>query len=407
MNKPEQRICVIGLGYIGLPTACLFAQAGFRVFGVDINPEIVKNVNVGDSHLTNEPNLSDALKEVVRAGRLTASIKPDVADCFFICVPTPFKEDHLSDLTYVETAIQSILPFLKKGDTVILESTSPPGTTATIIGDAIRTKNFKIGEDIFVAYCPERVMPGKILRELKTNSRIIGGLTPDCAKKARQFYHKIVDAKIFETSARVAEVVKLVENSYRDVNVAFANEISMLCAHLDIPHAEVIQLANHHPRVDILTPGPGVGGHCIAVDPWFLVEAAPKQTTLIRAARRVNLEKTHYVVNAIHAKVSQRFKETGIFQRIYLFGMTYKADVADFRESPAIEIYHALAKEFGKMARVFVVDPFLTEREDFSPEKLPAVALTKIPEEGKDVIHVRLVAHKEFANLSFTMDFSN
>lgn len=404
MPLVKEKICVIGLGYIGLPTACLFAQAGFQVLGVDINPEIVEGVNAGHSHLALEPDLSKILADVVKQGRLKASSQPQSADLFLICVPTPFKDDHEADLTYIEAAVASILPRLQKGNAVVLESTSPPGTTEKLIADKIRAKNFKIGQDVFVAYCPERVMPGRILQELRRNARVVGGVTPACAEQIVSFYRKIVDAEVMVTRAKVAEVVKLVENSYRDVSIAFANEVSMLCDRLGIPHREVIALANHHPRVKILSPGPGVGGHCIAVDPWFLVEAAPLQTRLIRAAREVNIAKTQFVIHAIHQMVNERFKATGTFQRIYLFGMTYKADVADFRESPAIEIYHGLAKELGHMAKVWVVDPHLRTAADWA--QIPSAPLAEVPLEGENILRIRLVAHKEFANLSFAMDFS-
>lgn len=398
-------ICVLGLGYIGLPTACLFAQAGFQVLGVDINPDIVAGVNAGDSHLALEPDLNEVLAEVVKQKRLKASLKPNRADLFLICVPTPFGEGHLADLTYVEAAVNSLLPFIEKGNTLVLESTSPPGTTQKVLAQTLQKKNFRVGHDVFVAYCPERVLPGKIMRELKCNARIVGGVTPSCTKKAASFYKEIVDAEVVETTAEVAEAVKLIENSFRDVNIAFANEVSMLCDHLGIPYREVIKLANHHPRVNILSPGPGVGGHCIAVDPWFLVEAAPTETALIRTAREVNLKKTGYVVEAIHSEVSRRFQKTNVFQKIYLFGMAYKPDVADFRESPAIDIYHALTKTLGNMAQVYVVDPHLSQTASI-PEQLPAVLLGQIPQQSENVLTICLVAHQAFEGISFTMDFS-
>ncbi|MBI4125612.1 MAG: nucleotide sugar dehydrogenase [Deltaproteobacteria bacterium] len=403
----KTNICVLGLGYIGLPTACLFAQAGFQVLGVDINPEVVEGVNAGDSHLDLEPDLSEALAGVVREGRLQAACKPVPADLFLICVPTPFKEEHQADLTYIEAALDSILPFIRPGNTIVLESTSPPGTTEKVVAGALKTKGFTAGKDCFVAYCPERVLPGKIMRELKVNARIVGGVTPACGRQASQFYKKIVDAEVMETTARTAEVVKLVENSFRDVNIAFANEISMFCDRLQVSHREVIRLANHHPRVNILTPGPGVGGHCIAVDPWFLVEALPEQTALIRTARNVNLSKTRYVISTIHRNVNERFKATGLFQKVYLFGMTYKADVADFRESPSIDIYHGLVKELGKMAHLYVVDPYLDEGGYGLSERLPAVPLDQVPSMAASILWVQLTAHRSFQGLNFTLNFSS
>lgn len=399
----QQKVCILGLGYIGLPTACLFAKSGFQVLGVDVNPTVVKSLQSGKAHLVNEPDLDVVLAAAVQSGKLHVDNKPAPADFFIICVPTPFKADYAADLTYVEAAMQSILPHVRKGSTIALESTSPPGTTRQVVAKALEEKGFVVGKDVFVGYCPERVLPGQILKELTGNPRIVGGITAACASRISAFYKEVVDAPVHETAVDVAEMVKLVENSFRDVNIAFANEISMMCGHLGVDHKEVIRFANGHPRVKILSPGPGVGGHCIAVDPWFLVKAAPEQTPLIRTAREVNLKKTEFVVERIKESISDRFKETNTFQKVYLYGMTYKPNVADFRESPALEIYHLLSKELGNMAEIIAVDPYF---DDSTRKGISTLPLHQASTDGKNIFSVRLVAHNEFNALKFSADFS-
>ncbi len=411
----SKKVCVIGLGYIGLPTACIFADAGFNVHGVDINPAVLNSLKEGQCHLKDEPDLDKILKRTVDSGHFHVSEKPIEADLYLICVPTPFKKDinkdsgagdWKADLTYVESAVLSLKQYLKKGACVVLESTSPPSTTNKILADQFKDWGFNVGDDIYVAYCPERVLPGKILYELTNNSRTIGGITKKCSQVASDYYKTFVKGEVILTTARVAETVKLVENSFRDVNIAFANEVSMFCDSLDIPHDEVIKLANQHPRVNILAPGPGVGGHCIAVDPWFLVEAAPDHTPLIKTAREVNTRKPRFVCQKIKEAINKKFKDTGSFQTVYLFGMSYKANVGDFRESPSIEIYHSLARDLGKMAKVIVVDPYLSMADDSVRLSLQSVAQSTVPGEDESNLHVRLVPHREFSKQKFTLDFS-
>lgn len=404
----SHQICVVGMGYIGLPTAILFADKGFQVHGVDVNPQVVGLLSRGATHILNEPDLKEMLKDSVDSGRLTVGFDPVPADLFLICVPTPFKEEHRADLSYVEAAMRSVLPCVRKGNSLVLESTSPPGTTEKVIAGLLREKGFEIGKDVYVAYCPERVIPGNIMQELRSNDRTVGGVTPACAKHIGSFYREMIQGEVMETSAGVAEVVKLVENSFRDVNIAFANEMAMMCADIGVDHKEVIRLANHHPRVKVLTPGPGVGGHCIAVDPWFLVEVAPLHTRLIRTGREVNLGRTRFVIDAILKEVSSRFKRTNRFQEVFLFGMTYKPNVSDFRESPAIEIYHALEKELGNMAKVSVVDPFIVVEGKTMMESVEGAVVSLEVALGKKEggLKVLLVPHHEFRSLGFDLDFS-
>jgi UDP-N-acetyl-D-mannosaminuronic acid dehydrogenase len=354
-------VCIIGLGYIGLPTATLFAQAGLRVYGVDVNPRVVELIARGESHFS-EPDLDVVLQSAVARGGLTTHLAPQPADAFIICVPTPCRpnpdgQTKGCDLSYVLKAADAIAPVLKRGDIVILESTSAIGATeqvearlAALRPDLSFPSAFGEAADVSLCYCPERVIPGDMLRELVFNDRTIGGLTPKCAERARAMYAAFVRGKLLLTSARVAECVKLSENSFRDVNIAFANELSMICAANKIDVWEVIKLANHHPRVNILSPGPGVGGHCIPLDPWFLYEAAPELAPLIRAARHVNDAKADWVVEQVRA---QYRPGSG---KIACLGLTYKPDVDDFRESPALEIANKLAAMFP--GEVVGVDPF-------------------------------------------------
>lgn len=344
------RISVFGLGYIGLPTAAVLASRGIKVSGVDINPRVVEIINSGNIHI-NEPDLEILVHATVQTGMLTASVTPQRADAYLIAVPTPFKDDHQPDLTYVKAATLSLAPLLKKNDLVILESTSPVGTTEAIsawLADARPDLKFphQANEraDVNIAYCPERVLPGRIIHELMANDRVIGGLTTLCARRATDLYRSFVQGKCITTTARMAEMCKLTENSYRDVSIAFANELSMICSKLDLDVWELIALANRHPRVNILQPGPGVGGHCIAVDPWFIIAAAPEQAKLIRTAREVNESKKDWVIEQLLAMAEKLGKKQ---TTVACLGLTFKPDIDDLRESPALEIALTLASRPG------------------------------------------------------------
>jgi UDP-N-acetyl-D-mannosaminuronic acid dehydrogenase len=377
-----KKICVLGLGYIGLPTASIMATKGYSVVGVDIDPKVVDTINHGDIHIV-EPDLDILVKSAVHSGNLTASSKPQEADVFIIAVPTPFKKDKKPDMTYVEGATESIIPVLKKGNLVILESTSPVGTTISRVAAKISEHTgWKPGEDLFVAHCPERVLPGRILKELVDNDRIIGGINRASAVAARDLYSTFVNGSIFLTDCNTAEMAKLVENAYRDVNIAFANELSLICDRLGIRVWEVIELANKHPRVNILQPGPGVGGHCIAVDPWFIVDSAPEQSRLIKMAREVNDSKPHFVVEKIK-KQAQKFKAP----MIGCLGLAYKNDVDDLRESPALDITRELIKE--RVGSIMVCEPYVKAFKEFDLHPLDEVL------KESDII-VLLVNHKQF-----------
>jgi UDP-N-acetyl-D-mannosaminuronic acid dehydrogenase len=358
--RPEfHSVCVVGLGYIGLPTAAILASRGLKVIGVDTNLQVVATVGAGRVHII-EADLDGLVQKAVRSGRLIASTRPDEADAFMIAVPTPLSADKKPVLDYVYAASKAIAPHLKRGDLVILESTSPVGTTEAIaktIAEArpdLTLPGFGSDPDIAVAYCPERVLPGRILRELVENDRCVGGLTPACAAKARHFYEQFVRGQCIETSARTAEMVKLTENAFRDTNIAFANELSMICDKLDINVWELIALANRHPRVDILKPGPGVGGHCIAVDPWFIVDAAPDRAKVIRSAREVNDGKAEYVFQEVC-----RLLDAHPNRKATCLGLAFKANIDDLRESPALEIAERLAQRYGD--RIEVVEPFVDQ----------------------------------------------
>jgi UDP-N-acetyl-D-mannosaminuronic acid dehydrogenase len=352
-------LAILGMGYIGLPTAVVIATRGIDVIGVDINPATVAAISRGEVPFI-EPDLAVAVSGAVAMGRLTAQSETPEADAFIIAVPTPFNEDHTADLSYVKAAAEQIAPRLRRGNIVILESTSPPGTTA-MIGNWISAlrPDLKMphdgenGADIFVAHCPERVLPGRIMIEMVTNDRVVGGLTPICAEKAASIYRLFAQGEILLTDAASAEMAKLAENAYRDVNIAFANELSLICDSLHIDAWEVIRLANRHPRVNILSPGPGVGGHCIPVDPWFIVSAAPDLARLIRTAREVNDHRPHHVAEQVAVK-ARRFRSP----TIACLGLTFKANVDDVRESPAIEVVSLIAKALPDV-EVLVSDPYV------------------------------------------------
>lgn len=360
-------ICVLGLGYIGLPTASIFATKGKKVLGVDVVPHVVETINDGRIHIE-EPDLDVLVRAAVQSGNMRAASAPETADVYIVAVPTPFKATETNprapDLKYVEAATRSIAKVVQPGALVILESTSPVGTTEKM-RDWLYEELGRLGRvgaqsgdlgaveakfPLLFAHCPERILPGQMLKELVSNDRIAGGLTSEASEKAKSLYECFCTAEIFLTDARTAELAKLTENSYRDVNIAFANELSMICDHLNIDVWELITLANRHPRVKILQPGPGVGGHCIAVDPWFVVDAAPEQARLIRTAREVNDQKPHHVLAQVKQH-AERFKAPVIA----CYGLAFKADVDDLRESPAVEIVSHIAAE--KLGRVLIVEP--------------------------------------------------
>ncbi|MCZ8325054.1 MAG: UDP-N-acetyl-D-mannosamine dehydrogenase [Sphingomonadaceae bacterium] len=357
-NKPD--VCVVGLGYIGLPTAAIVARAGCRVHGVDVTQSVVDTINRGEIHIE-EVDLDGLVQGVVARGLLQASTAVAPADVFIIAVPTPFDANHAPDISYVLAAGEAVAKVLKPGDTVILESTSPVGTTEALRDlIAARRPDLKCPglttdiPDLSIAYCPERVLPGRILEELTNNDRSIGGITPRCARKALSFYKLFVRGECVVTDSRSAEMTKLVENAYRDVNIAFANELSIVADRMGLDVWEVIRLANRHPRVNILQPGPGVGGHCIAVDPWFIVHGAPEHTPLIRTARGVNDGKIHHVIARAEALIAANPQA-----RVACLGLAFKANIDDFRESPARLVAVTLARKFG--ARIKVVEPYAAE----------------------------------------------
>jgi len=387
-----KKVVVIGLGYIGLPTACVIANKKIKILGVDINPEII-NFSKEKNIYINEPDLAGLFKKVVEEGYLKVSLVPDYADVFIICVPTPFKDGYKPDLSYVIAAINSILPYIKEDNLIIIESTCPVGTTEKIRNLILnKVSNLNIKEKFYLAYCPERVIPGKILYELIYNNRIIGGINEVSSKKAKEFYNLFVKGNLYVTNSKTAEMCKLVENSYRDVNIAFANEISMICDKLEIDVYELINLANKHPRVDILKPGCGVGGHCIAVDPWFIVEKTPELARLIKTSREVNLNKTEWVIKKIREKAKKFEEENKSKPKIAILGLTYKPDVNDLRESPALNITKALAKDGYSL---YVIEPNILQLPKSlgiykNIKKVDLNILDKV-----DII-VLLVAHKEF-----------
>jgi UDP-N-acetyl-D-mannosaminuronic acid dehydrogenase len=353
----EKTVSVIGLGYIGLPTAALIARSGFRVLGVDVSDHVVDTVNSGRVHIE-EVDLDGLVQGVVARGMLRASTQIAESDVFLIAVPTPVAEDRAPDVSYVLEAGRTIAPVLKAGDCIILESTSPVGTTeklrdllAQLRPDLKMPGKGTSAADVAIAYCPERVLPGRILVELINNDRCIGGITSRCARKALTFYRQFVRGECITTNARAAEMTKLVENSYRDVNIAFANELSVIADGLDLDVWEVIRLANRHPRVNILQPGPGVGGHCIAVDPWFIVHGDPANARLIRTAREVNDAKIDHVFER-----ASRMIDEMPGARIACLGLAFKANIDDFRESPALKIASRLARRYGQ--RVKLVEPY-------------------------------------------------
>ena len=403
---PFTTISVIGLGYIGLPTAAVFASRKKQVIGVDVNQNAVDIINRGQIHIV-EPDLDMVVHAAVTEGYLRATTQPEPADAFLIAVPTPFKGDHEPDLGYIESASKSIASVLKKGDLVILESTSPVGATeqmAAWLAEARPDLSFPQthGEDsdIRIAHCPERVLPGHVLRELVQNDRVIGGMTPKCSQLAISLYKIFVQGECIVTNARTAEMCKLTENSSRDVGIAFANELSMICDKLDINVWELISLANRHPRVNILQPGPGVGGHCIAVDPWFIVSKTPEQARLIRTAREVNDSKPQWVIDKVKIAVADFLQanpdKTAKEVTIACFGLAFKPDIDDLRESPAVSITQEIAKT--NTGRTLVVEPNIEALPQRFQESLVLTSAEHALNEAN--IIVLLVDHKEFKLIS-------
>src|SRR5690625_3154470 len=341
-------VAVIGLGYIGLPTAAILADNGLRVHGVDVNPNTVAAVNAGSVPFV-EPALGDFVARTVAAGQLTASVEPPAADAYIVAVPTPFLENKTPDLSYIEAAGRTLAAQLSGDELIILESTSPPGATerlADVVHEA--RPDLAAAGTLQFAHAPERVLPGKIMEELVTNDRIIGGSTPEAAERAVELYRSFCQAELVTTDTRTAEMAKLVENSFRDVNIAFANELSMIADEIGVDVWEVIELANRHPRVNILQPGPGVGGHCIAVDPWFIVAAAPETATIIRSAREINDAKPEWVVNQVKAAAFDVLQETGRTPVIATLGLAFKPNIDDLRASSALNITEALSSQVSE-----------------------------------------------------------
>ncbi len=395
MDNPVQKLSVIGLGYIGLPTAAIFASRGLEVVGVDVTQDIVDTVNAGEVHIV-EPDLDIVVRGVVSTGNLRATMQPESAEAFIIAVPTPFAEGKRPDLGYIKDAAEAIAPVLEKGNLVILESTSPVGATEKLAGwlkeqrpDLAFPQDGTPNPDVNIAHCPERVLPGYVLHELVANDRIVGGMTPACAERATALYRVFLRGECFETDARTAELAKLTENSFRDVNIAFANELSIICDGLDIDVWKLIRLANRHPRVSILQPGPGVGGHCIAVDPWFIVDSAPEQARLIRAARDINDAKPHWVINKINES-ADRFKSPVIA----LFGLAFKADIDDLRESPALQIAEQVV---ATGMQTLIVEPNIEELPDGLAGEAELTDVARCLNDA-DLV-VILVDHKEFSGL--------
>lgn len=398
-----KRISVIGLGYIGLPTAAMFASRKIEVVGVDIDQRAVNTINRGEIHIV-EPGLELVVRSAVTEGYLRATTKPEPAEAFLIAVPTPFKGDnHDPDLSFIEAACRALAPVLEGGNLVILESTSPVGATEAMAGwlaearpDLSFPQTAGVASDIRIAHCPERVLPGKVMQELITNDRVIGGMTPACSAAAASLYRTFVSGEcVIASGPRVAEMAKLTENSFRDVNIAFANELSLICDKLDMDVWELIALANRHPRVNVLQPGPGVGGHCIAVDPWFIVSSAPDQARLIRTARSVNDEKPDWVIKKVRAAIGAHLLEcpakTAADVSIAIYGLAFKPDIDDFRESPALDIARVLTKEHSGLIQI--VEPNVK----VLPSGLNGAKLVGLESVRAD-IHVMLVDHTQFTS---------
>ena len=393
----NKKICVIGLGYIGLPTAVLLANRGYDVHGVDVIQSTVDIINRGEIHIV-EPELDIFVKAAVNSGKLKADLKPCVSDIFIIAVPTPFHEGFVPNIDYVVSATKAIAPYVKENDIVILESTSPVGTT-DLVEETLVKENIDTSK-LFIAYCPERVLPGQIMRELVENDRIVGGTTAEATQKTVEFYNTFVSGEVLSTDARTAEMAKLTENSFRDTNIAFANELSILCDKFDIDVWELIKLTNRHPRVNVLQPGAGVGGHCIAVDPWFIVHAAKEaniEANIIKTAREVNTYKTEWSIEKIKNEALVFEKENGRKAKIACMGLAFKPNIDDLRESPGLYITKRLIDDG---LEVLAVEPNIEIFKDFE------IVDYKKALENSDIVTF-LVAHDEFKGLDIktNLDF--
>jgi len=385
MEIHKQKICIIGLGYIGLPTAAMFASNGHKVIGVDINNEVIDALEKGEV-IIEEPYLKNMVEQEVVLGNLIASKEPQEAEAFIIAVPTPLTKDKKANMSFVKKATESILPYLRKGNIVVLESTSPAGTVKNLIIPILKKSSLKIGEDLYVGYCPERVLPGQILFELVNNNRIIGGVNRKSAEKIKYLYQTFVKGEIYFTDTTTAEMCKLVENTYRDVNIALVNELSKICENIGASIWEVIKLCNKHPRINIHQPGPGVGGHCLAVDPWFIVEKSPNLARIIKLARETNDSMPQFIFN----KIENLLKNIKGIKKVTILGITYKAKIDDTRESPIINLISLLEKRDYKIS---VVDPYVKEFR-YKLENVTDAA------EGSDLL-VLAVNHKDFEELDF------
>ena len=385
METNKMNICIIGLGYIGLPAAAMFASNGHKVIGVDINNKVIDALEKGEV-IIEEPYLKNMVKQEVASGNLIASKEPQEADAFIIAVPTPLTKDKKADMSLVKKATESIVPYLKKGNIIVLESTSPTGTINNMIIPILKKSGLKIGEELYVGYCPERVLPGQILFELVNNNRIIGGVNRKSAEKIKYLYQTFVKGEIYLTNTTIAEMCKIVENTYRDVNIAFANELSKICENTGTDVWEVIKLCNKHPRVNIHQPGPGVGGHCLAVDPWFIVEKNPEFARIIKLARETNDSMPQFIFN----KIENILKNIKGVKKVTILGITYKANIDDTRESPVINLIKLLEKHNYKIS---VVDPYVKEFR---------YKVENVTEAAKDSDLILLaVNHKDFKKLDF------
>ena len=388
------KACFMGLGYIGLPTAIIAAKHGIEIVGVDINPKVVEMTNQGHLHII-EPGMEEMLQEVVSCGKLQASTKPDVCDAYFMVVPTPFKGDHEPDISYVESATRMVLPYLKEGDLYVIESTSPVGTTDKMT-ELIFTERPELKDKIYIAYCPERVLPGNVIFELVHNDRVIGGMNEASTKKAMEFYRTFVQGTLHPTNCKTAEMCKLTENSCRDSQIAFANELSIICDKAGINVWELINLANKHPRVNILQPGCGVGGHCIAVDPYFISSAFPKEAQMIKTARLVNNYKADWCAEKVQNAMLRFEIDNKRKPVVAMMGLAFKPNIDDLRESPAKYIVTKVMQSYSN-ADILVVEPNITEHKIFKLTEY------QIAYEKADIV-VFLTAHTQFKQLEWRSD---